>query len=133
MLSFRMLMHLFASFFLISSVSLKKYLVETEDFDPNVPIAKEILGEHRKILKLQETGSKDYKDKAASPQEQGCVDRDGQEVEEGKWIKIDPCNSCTCLHGRRQADMKAMFDDVEELLRSYFHCDVGFYCTKCRI
>ena len=104
-------MHLFASFFLISSVSLKKYLVETEDFDPNVPIAKEILGEHRKILKLQETGSKDYKDKAASPQEQGCVDRDGQEVEEGKWIRVDLCNFCTCLHGRRQGHM--MFDDVE--------------------
>ena len=34
MLSFRVLMHLSASLFLISSVTGKKYLVETEDFDP---------------------------------------------------------------------------------------------------
>ena len=91
-------------------------IISVAFLNPNVPTAKEILGEHRKILKLQETGSNDYKDGAASPQDQGCVDRDGQEVEEGKWIKIDPCNSCTCLDGRRQGDMKAMFDDVEELL-----------------
>ena len=117
MLSFRVLMHLSASFFLISLVSGKKYLVETEDFDPQ---------SRNRFVGFGQGGSN--QGAPISPgggQEariQGCVDRDGQEVEEGKWIRVDLCNFCICLHGRRQGDM--MFDDVEnakQIFLNFYH------------
>ena len=80
-------MHLFASFFLISSVLGKKYLVETEDFDPQ---------SRNRFAGFGQGGSNQ------APLIQGCVDRDGQEAEEGKWIRVDPCNFCTCFNGHRQ-------------------------------
>ena len=109
-------MHLSASFFLISLVSGKKYLVETEDFDP----------QSRNRFAGFGQGGRPAPEQARV---QGCVDMDGQEVKEGKWIRVDPCNFCICLHGRRQGDM--MFDDVENaqqiFLNSYLASTYHLY------
>ena len=112
MLSFRVLMHLSASFFLISLVSGKKYLVETEDFDPQSRnrFAGFGQGGSNQGAPIRQGGGQGGQ--PAQARVQGCVDRDGQEVEEGKWIRVDLCNFCICLYGRRQEYM--MFDDVEK-------------------
>ena len=38
-----------------------------------------------------------------------CVDRDGQRVAEWLQFRIDTCNTCTCVEGRRGVEVAMTF------------------------
>ena len=41
-----------------------------------------------------------------------CLDRDGQRVAEWLQFRIDTCNTCTCVEGRREVEVAMTFRGI---------------------
>ena len=48
-----------------------------------------------------------------------CEDRDGQRVAEWLEFRIDRCNTCTCVEGRREVEVSMTFRGSQYLGKAF--------------
>ena len=48
-----------------------------------------------------------------------CEDRDGQRVAEWLEFRVDSCNTCTCVEGRREVEVLMTFHGTQYLEKAF--------------
>ena len=51
-----------------------------------------------------------------------CEDRDGRRVAEWLQFRIDTCNTCTCVEGRRGVEVAMIFRGTQYLQKAFKYC-----------